>query len=216
MTRPVRKTVPSSWTGSWTPRERSSPRGGWPSPASPPRSGPTAHEHRDPGTARPGRLPRPGARLPAQPLVRGGGVPGLAPNAGAWNARSPICTSSTDLVETHPKEKAPATPSQLRASASGLRPLDDESIARVVAATSGRAVVAHEAAVSAGPGAEVAARISETHFGRLAAPVVRIGTPEVRMPSAPVLREALPPPAAASSTPRASPSDADMGFLVRT
>ncbi|MFI5427064.1 transketolase C-terminal domain-containing protein [Aeromicrobium sp. UC242_57] len=74
-----------------------------------------------------------------------------------------------------------------------LRPLDDASIARVVAATSGRVVVVHEATLSGGLGAEVAARITESHFDRLVAPVVRIGTPEVRMPSAPVLQEALLP-----------------------
>jgi 2-oxoisovalerate dehydrogenase E1 component len=74
-----------------------------------------------------------------------------------------------------------------------LRPLDDESISRVIAATSGRVVVVQEATVSGGLGAEVASRITEAHFDRLVAPVVRIGAPEVRMPSAPVLQEALIP-----------------------
>lgn len=74
-----------------------------------------------------------------------------------------------------------------------LRPLDDEAIARVVAATGGRVVVVHEATVSGGLGAEVAARITEAHFDRLSAAVVRIGTQEVRMPSAPALQQALLP-----------------------
>ncbi|MFE0420647.1 alpha-ketoacid dehydrogenase subunit alpha/beta [Streptomyces tendae] len=74
-----------------------------------------------------------------------------------------------------------------------LRPLDDAALARVVAAAGGRVIVVHEATLSSGFGAEVAARITESHFDRLAAPVTRIGTPEVRMPSAPVLQESLLP-----------------------
>lgn len=74
-----------------------------------------------------------------------------------------------------------------------LRPLDDESVAAAVAATSGRVIVAHEATRSGGFGAEVAARIGEAHFDLLAAPVARIATPDVRMPSAPTLQEALLP-----------------------
>lgn len=103
-----------------------------------------------------------------------------------WGAMLKIALAAADELSASGVE---ATVLDLR----WLRPLDDESIARVVAATSGRIVVVHEANLSGGLGAEVAARISETHFDRLAAPVVRIGTPEVRMPSAPVLQEALLP-----------------------
>lgn len=74
-----------------------------------------------------------------------------------------------------------------------LRPLDDQAIADVVAATSGRVIVAHEATTSGGFGAEVASRVMERHFDLLKAPVVRIGSPEIRMPSAPSLQEALLP-----------------------
>lgn len=103
-----------------------------------------------------------------------------------WGAMLKIALAAADELAASGIE---ATVLDLR----WLRPLDDESIARVVAATSGRVVVVHEANVSGGLGAEVAARITEAHFDRLAAPVVRIGTPEVRMPSAPVLQEALLP-----------------------
>lgn len=74
-----------------------------------------------------------------------------------------------------------------------LRPLDDEAIARAVSASAGRILVVHEAHTSGGFGAEVAARISELHFDALVAPVARLGTPDVRMPSAPALQDALLP-----------------------
>jgi pyruvate dehydrogenase E1 component beta subunit len=55
-----------------------------------------------------------------------------------------------------------------------LVPLDLETVLGSVARTR-RAVVAHYAVEFAGPGAELAARISHDLFGRLAAPVVRVG-----------------------------------------
>ncbi|TAM66947.1 MAG: transketolase [Microbacteriaceae bacterium] len=76
-----------------------------------------------------------------------------------------------------------------------LRPLDDEAISGVVRAAGGRVVVVHEATTTGGFGAEVAARISEAHFDLLAGPVARLGTPDVRMPSAPNLQERLLPTA---------------------
>jgi len=74
-----------------------------------------------------------------------------------------------------------------------LRPLDYEAISRAVSASSGRILIVHEASVTGGFGAEVAAGIMEKHFDLLAAPVVRLGTPDVRMPSAPNLQAALLP-----------------------
>jgi 2-oxoisovalerate dehydrogenase E1 component len=76
-----------------------------------------------------------------------------------------------------------------------LSPLDDETIGAVVARTN-RVLVAHEANVTGGFGAEIAARIGERHFGELDAPVRRVGAPDVRIPPAPVLQEALLPSAA--------------------
>lgn len=77
-----------------------------------------------------------------------------------------------------------------------LRPLDEDSIARVVSASAGRIVVVHEAHTRGGFGAEVAARITELHFDVLAAPVARLGLTDVRMPSAPALQNALLPTSA--------------------
>jgi 2-oxoisovalerate dehydrogenase E1 component len=76
-----------------------------------------------------------------------------------------------------------------------LRPLDDETIARVIRGSAGRVLVVHEANVTGGFGAEIAARIHERHFDDLDAPVARLGAPDVRMPSAPSLQRALLPDA---------------------
>jgi 2-oxoisovalerate dehydrogenase E1 component len=76
-----------------------------------------------------------------------------------------------------------------------LAPLDDEAIATAVARTN-RVLVAHEANVTGGFGAEIAARIGERHFSELDAPVRRVGAPDVRIPPAPALQEALLPSAA--------------------
>jgi len=74
-----------------------------------------------------------------------------------------------------------------------LRPLDDEAIADRVARSSGRILVLHEDTTTGGFGAEIAARIAERHFDALAVPVRRIGTADIRMPSAPALQHALVP-----------------------
>ena len=76
-----------------------------------------------------------------------------------------------------------------------LAPLDEEAIAGAVERTN-RVLVAHEANVTGGFGAEIAARIGERHFGELDAPVRRVGAPDVRIPPTPALQEALLPSAA--------------------
>lgn len=78
-----------------------------------------------------------------------------------------------------------------------LRPLDDAALVEAVTAASGRVVVAHEANVTGGFGAEVAARVQDLCFDELDAPVARVGSPDVRMPSAPTLQRALVPDASA-------------------
>jgi 2-oxoisovalerate dehydrogenase E1 component len=78
-----------------------------------------------------------------------------------------------------------------------LNPLDDDAIAAVVERARGRVLVVHEANVTGGFGAEVAARISERHFDDLDGPVRRLGAPDVRMPASPVLQGALVPSAEA-------------------
>ncbi|GAA3739126.1 alpha-ketoacid dehydrogenase subunit alpha/beta [Leifsonia bigeumensis] len=74
-----------------------------------------------------------------------------------------------------------------------LRPLDEESIASVVERCRGRVLVVHEATETSGFGAEVVTRITERCFDELPSPVVRLGTPDVRMPSAPNLQQAVVP-----------------------
>lgn len=74
-----------------------------------------------------------------------------------------------------------------------LRPLDDESIDAAVQEAGGRVVVAHEDAVTGGFGAEVAARITERSFAVLEGPVTRVGSREVRIPSAPSLQSGVVP-----------------------
>ncbi len=74
-----------------------------------------------------------------------------------------------------------------------LRPLDEESIASVVESCGGRVLVVHEATETSGFGAEVVTRITERHFAELRSPVARLGTPDVRMPSAPNLQQAVLP-----------------------
>jgi 2-oxoisovalerate dehydrogenase E1 component len=75
-----------------------------------------------------------------------------------------------------------------------LAPLDDEAIAAAVERTN-RVLIAHEANVTGGFGAEIAARIGERHFSDLDAPVRRVGAPDVRLPAAPALQAALLPSA---------------------
>lgn len=75
-----------------------------------------------------------------------------------------------------------------------LSPLDDAAIAEAVT-RSRRILIVHEANVTGGFGAEIAARIGERHFDSLDAPVRRIGAPDVRFPAAPVLQQELLPDA---------------------
>jgi pyruvate/2-oxoglutarate/acetoin dehydrogenase E1 component len=75
-----------------------------------------------------------------------------------------------------------------------LNPLDTETILEHVAQTR-RIVVAHEANLTGGFGAEVVARVVESGVA-LAAPPRRVGTPDSRIPAAPSLLSALIPDAA--------------------
>ena len=83
----------------------------------------------------------------------------------------------------------------IEASITDLRwvsPLDAAAIAEAVSRP-GRVLVVHEANTTGGVGAEVVARISNDLFDLLDAPPARLGTPDVRMPAAPVLQAALIP-----------------------
>ncbi|MFD2396567.1 transketolase C-terminal domain-containing protein [Prauserella oleivorans] len=68
-----------------------------------------------------------------------------------------------------------------------LVPLDFETVLESVSRTR-RAVVAHEATQFCGPGAEIAAKITEELFGELMAPVARVGGTYAPIPFAKSLR----------------------------
>lgn len=74
-----------------------------------------------------------------------------------------------------------------------ITPVDERAIADAVAAGGGRVLIVHEANVNGGFGAEIAARVTADHFDQLVAPPMRVGTPPVRMPSAPSMQAALVP-----------------------
>ncbi|HEU4673445.1 MAG TPA: pyruvate dehydrogenase complex E1 component subunit beta [Candidatus Limnocylindrales bacterium] len=77
-----------------------------------------------------------------------------------------------------------------------ISPLDTDAILESVRRTR-RAVVAHEAVVPFGVGAEVAATIGTGAFDVLAAPVERVGAPFAPPPASPILEAAFVPDAAA-------------------
>jgi 2-oxoisovalerate dehydrogenase E1 component len=104
----------------------------------------------------------------------------------SWGAMSLEAEKAADLLAD---EGIAATVLDLR----WLAPLDDDAITEAVSAGGGRVIVVHEANLTGGFGGELAARIGERLFGRLRAPVCRLATPDVRIPAAPVLREALIP-----------------------
>ena len=77
-----------------------------------------------------------------------------------------------------------------------LAPLDRAALDVAVEAASGRVVVVHEANVTGGVGAEIAASLAERLGRRLAKPVARVGAADSRMPSAPILQAEILPSAA--------------------
>jgi 2-oxoisovalerate dehydrogenase E1 component len=77
-----------------------------------------------------------------------------------------------------------------------LCPLDNDGLRAAVKSASGRAIVLHEANRTGGFGAEVVARLHEFFDRDLALNVTRVATPDVKIPAAPVLQQALLPTAA--------------------
>ena len=69
-----------------------------------------------------------------------------------------------------------------------LVPLDKPTLIASVART-GRVVVAHEAHVRSGPGAEIAAMLAEEAIEYLDGPIVRVGAKNVPLPYSPVLEQ---------------------------
>ena len=73
-----------------------------------------------------------------------------------------------------------------------LWPLDDEAIEALVKRTH-RVLVLTEASRTYGPGAELTARVSETCFPWLDAPVLRVGAADTPAPASPTLEAAFLP-----------------------
>jgi pyruvate/2-oxoglutarate/acetoin dehydrogenase E1 component len=71
-----------------------------------------------------------------------------------------------------------------------LSPLDFDAVADSVARTN-RIVIAHEANLTGGFGAELAARVAGSCFWDLDAPIERVALPDVRVPAAPSLHAAV-------------------------
>ncbi|RZS81613.1 alpha-ketoacid dehydrogenase subunit beta [Pigmentiphaga kullae] len=75
-----------------------------------------------------------------------------------------------------------------------IAPFDWPALLASVGRT-GRLLVVHEANVTGGFGAEIAARVQDELYGRLRAPVRRLGVADCRIPAAPHLQAALIPDA---------------------
>ena len=74
-----------------------------------------------------------------------------------------------------------------------LRPLDEQAIVEAVAAAGGRVLIAHEANLTGGFGAEVMSRIHERLSSDLDVRAFRLATPDVRIPASPDLQKVLIP-----------------------
>lgn len=106
----------------------------------------------------------------------------------SWGAMVPAACEAADKLKTEGVEVAVL---DLR----WLSPLDEKAILSLTSAVGGRVIIAHEANVTGGFGAEVACRIySATQMGTTPQ-VVRVGTPDARIPAAPVLQRSLIPDA---------------------
>jgi pyruvate dehydrogenase E1 component beta subunit len=77
-----------------------------------------------------------------------------------------------------------------------LQPLDTARIVESVRRTR-RVVIAHEAVLFGGLGAEIAATIHAEAFGELAAPIERVGAPFAPVPASPALEFLFVPDASA-------------------
>jgi 2-oxoisovalerate dehydrogenase E1 component beta subunit len=73
-----------------------------------------------------------------------------------------------------------------------LLPIDEETILKSVRKTS-KVIVLHEATLTGGVGAEIAARITEKAFDDLDGPIIRIAAPDTPVPYSPPLEDAFLP-----------------------
>ena len=76
-----------------------------------------------------------------------------------------------------------------------VSPLDKVAVEEAVANSGGHVLVVHEAVRTGGFAAEIATQIHESFGGLLRMPVLRLATPDVRIPASPVLQAALIPDA---------------------
>jgi 2-oxoisovalerate dehydrogenase E1 component len=104
----------------------------------------------------------------------------------SWGA---TCLKAEAAAEQLAEQGIDATVLDLR----WLAPLDEDAIGEAVSTSGGRMLVVHEANRTGGFGAEIAARVGERFFSELRAPVTRLATPDVRIPAAPGLQDALIP-----------------------
>jgi 2-oxoisovalerate dehydrogenase E1 component len=74
-----------------------------------------------------------------------------------------------------------------------LSPLDEETLRESVAEANGRVVIAHEANLTGGFGAEIVARLHEIFEDSIKLKVKRVAAPDVRLPAAPILSRQLLP-----------------------
>lgn len=74
-----------------------------------------------------------------------------------------------------------------------LCPLDEEGLRAAAKSAGGKVLVLHEANQTGGFGAEITAKLHELFDNDLEIKVVRLATPDVRMPAAPILQRALLP-----------------------
>ncbi len=103
----------------------------------------------------------------------------------AWGAMVQVAVAAAEAVEA--EENVSIEVLDLRT----LAPLDEDAIAASVEKT-GRAVVVHEAARAAGPGAEVIAVINERCLYSLLKPVIRVTCPDTPFPL-PAVEDAIIP-----------------------
>jgi acetoin:2,6-dichlorophenolindophenol oxidoreductase subunit beta len=75
-----------------------------------------------------------------------------------------------------------------------ISPLDVAAVLRSVEKTT-RLVIAHEANSTGGFGAEIAARVASEALWSLEAPIERVAAPDIRIPAAPALQDAVIPKA---------------------
>jgi len=104
----------------------------------------------------------------------------------AWSAAVEVCERAADRLAGE----------GIRAEVIDLRtlvPLDTETMTQSVMRT-GRAVVVHEAVLTAGFGAEVAATLQEECFMSLDAPIARVASPDTPYPPASMEDAWLPTP----------------------